>query len=42
MNCLTPVAAVEPHNRHEISVVFSVAPAGMAPGTLNPARCRDV
>jgi hypothetical protein len=42
MNPAYAVEAVEPHKGHEISMVFSVAPAGMAPGTLNPARCRDV
>jgi hypothetical protein len=34
--------AVEPHKRHEISAVLPLAPAGMAPGTLNRAHYRDV
>jgi len=42
MNCLTPVEAVEAHKGHEISVVFSLAPAGVAPNALNRARRRDV
>jgi hypothetical protein len=42
MNWGFAVEAVEPHRSHEISAVFSLAPGGMAPGTLNRARCRDV
>jgi hypothetical protein len=42
MTCLTPVEAVEPHKGHEISLMFSLPPAGMALNTLNRARRRDV
>jgi hypothetical protein len=37
-----PVEAVEPHKGHEISVVFQLSPAGMAPDTLNLAGRQDV
>jgi hypothetical protein len=36
------VEAVEAHMGHEISAVFSPAPAGMAPGTLNRGPAPDV
>jgi hypothetical protein len=42
MSCLAPAEAVEAHKGHEISVVFSLARAGVAPDTLNRARRRDV